>query len=96
MTTARKGRFLAAAAGLLALLLAAPSTPAGAHSTTTYVPQRWRRDKSVTYEFTLSVPNNVEAKARFRNAAATWNARGQSLTFVDGGNFGIDFDPYRC
>lgn len=86
---------LAAFAGLVALVAVAP-TGAGAHPSADHFPYRWKRDRSVVFKFTPSVPAASGARTPVRNAARQWNGLGQALRFVDAGTYPADYDPVGC
>ena len=76
--------------------VAAVGVPARAHTASNFFnTAKWVTDKSVNYSFTPSGAPTPEWRARNIEAANTWNALGQSMTFTPAPDMG-DFDPYVC
>lgn len=82
---------------LLALgAVAVIGLPARAHPASNFfTTAKWVNDKSVSYSFTPSSAPSVEWRSRNAEAANTWNALGQTMTFTPAADM-ADFDPYVC
>lgn len=87
-------RKIAAVLALVLLILTLGTSPASAHTGSTYYPKRWVTKVAQDWFFTATFPTG-DWRARVRNGASQWNGVNQPMKFTEVAQRS-NFDPYKC